>query len=147
MRLMTVPALSRSILYDLRDRCRDPIYLRRPHRPEGIPQDRLPEVRGVFHGLIPGQLSHSLDVALEEQRPRVLGGVLSDLIGEARVVPDQGEAPVRVLLLPGAVEHLRLDLVVLSSRLTPSRVQGLIEVLHEMGGLAYDEEHIPEVSS
>src|SRR5262249_33224953 len=114
---------------------------------EGVPEDGLPQVGGVIHSLIPRQFGHTLDVTVKEERPRVLGGVLRDLVREARVVPDEREAPVGVLFLPGAVEHLRLDLVVLSPRLTPSRMERLVEVLHEVRGLAHDEEHIPGVSS
>src|SRR5262249_9033695 len=91
--------------------------------------------------------SDTRDVAVKEERPRVLGGVLSDLVGEARVIPDQPEASIRVLFLPGAIEHPRFDLIVLRSGLTPARMERLVEVLHEVGGLAHDEEHIPGVAS
>src|SRR5262249_50684367 len=109
--------------------------------------NRLPEVRGVVDGLIPRQLGHTLDVAVKEQRPSMLRRLLGDLIREAGVVLDEREATVPVLLLPGAVEHAGLDLFVLGTRLTPSRVEGLVEILDEVGGLAHDEEHIPEISS
>src|SRR5262244_2039809 len=68
-------------------------------------------------------------------------------MSEARVVPDQPEATVGMLFLPGAIEHAGFDLLMLSPRLAPTRVEGLVQVLHEVGGLAHDEEHIPEVSS
>ena len=90
-----------------------------------------PEVRGIIHGLIPGQLGHTLDVAVKEEGPRVLGGGLSDLVGKTRVVPNEGEASVPVLLLPGAVQHPRLDLIVLRPGLAPARMERLVEILHK----------------
>ena len=58
-----------------------------------------------------------------------------DLICEAGIVPDEHEATVRVVFLPGAVTHLGLDLVMLGARLAPGGVQWLVEILHKVGRL------------
>src|SRR5437660_12676918 len=71
---------------DLADRRRNAVELPRPRRSQGTPEDRLPETRGVVDGLVPRAVGHTLDLAVEEERPCMLRGLLGNRIREAGVI-------------------------------------------------------------
>ena len=52
-------------------------------------KDGLLEIGGVVDGLVPRDLSDSSDLSVKEERPRMLRGVLGDLMREAGVVLDE----------------------------------------------------------
>ena len=66
----------------------------------------------------------------------MLRGILGDPICEAGVVLDEHEAAVCMVFLPGSVEHLGLDLVMLDTGIAPRGVKWLVEILDKMGRLA-----------
>src|SRR5215831_11544894 len=111
-----------------------------------MPEDRLPEIGGVVDGLIPRDLSDALDLAVKEERPRMLRRILRDLVRKAGIALGKHEATVRVMFLPGAVKHLILDFVMLGPSLAPSSVQRLVQILDKVGRLAQDERHLIETS-
>jgi len=72
----------------------------------------------------------------------MLRGILGDPICEAGVVLDEHEAAVCMVFLPGSVEHLGLDLVMLGTGLAPRGVQWLVEILDKVGRLAQGKGHL-----
>src|SRR5438309_8667590 len=77
----------------------------------------------------------------------MLRGVLRDFVGEAGVILNEHEPTVGMVLLPRAVKHLGLDLVVLGASLAPCGVQWLVEILDKVGRLPLDKEHLVQASS
>ena len=72
----------------------------------------------------------------------MLRGIPGDLICEARILLDEHEAAVCVVFLPGSVEHLGLDLVMLGTSLAPRGVQWLVEILYEVRRLTLYKKHL-----
>src|SRR4030095_7876404 len=111
---------------NLADGRRNAVDLPRSLRSQGTPEDRLPETRGVVDGLVPRAVGHTLDLAVKEERPGMLRGLLGNRIRGAGVILDDHEAAVRVVFLPEPVKHLVLDFVVLGAGLAPRAVERLI---------------------
>src|SRR5437899_12844345 len=77
----------------------------------------------------------------------MLRGILGDPICEAGVVLDEHEAAVCMVFLPGSVEHLGLDLVMLGTGLAPRGVKWLVEILDKVGRLAQGKGHLIQAPS